>query len=129
MQSIGKKWSCWKHEAKNEGYMRYDNDANRLAHRPERVTEHQWRCLVYHWSTPEVQVLKYFCIYIIYTIILVLLNFYEKEVIKFCFRRLRVLRTSKFGPSKHYYTRLAGCHIICFMQRFNRGFINDMYFS
>ncbi|KAH7838456.1 hypothetical protein Vadar_026622 [Vaccinium darrowii] len=45
MQSLGKKWQGWKSEAKKQGYKPYDNDANRLAHRPNRVTEEQWRCL------------------------------------------------------------------------------------
>ncbi|KAH7834529.1 hypothetical protein Vadar_017051 [Vaccinium darrowii] len=50
MQSLGKKWQGWKSEAKKQGYKPYDNDADRLAHRPNRVTEEQWRCLVYYWS-------------------------------------------------------------------------------
>ena len=59
MQSVGRKWAGWKHEAKHEGYPRYDNDVGRIAHKPERVTEKQWRCLVYHWSIPEVQVFTF----------------------------------------------------------------------
>ncbi|KAL7164025.1 hypothetical protein ACSBR2_040017 [Camellia fascicularis] len=35
------------------GYTPFDNDADRLTHRPERVHEHQWRSLVYYWCTQK----------------------------------------------------------------------------
>ncbi|KAH7836797.1 hypothetical protein Vadar_005804 [Vaccinium darrowii] len=53
LQSLRKKWQGWKYEAKKYGYMPYDNDAARLAHRPHRATKQQWQCLVYYWSTDK----------------------------------------------------------------------------
>ncbi|CAL5374872.1 unnamed protein product [Camellia sinensis] len=47
--SIGKKWRERKARVKKMGYMPFDNYADRLTHRPERVHEHQWRSLVYYW--------------------------------------------------------------------------------
>ncbi|KAL7255212.1 hypothetical protein ACSBR1_009387 [Camellia fascicularis] len=41
------------------GYMTFDNDVDRLTHRPERVHEHQWRSLVYYWGTQKAQKKKY----------------------------------------------------------------------
>ncbi|CAL5355162.1 unnamed protein product [Camellia sinensis] len=51
MTSFGKKWRDWKSRVKNMGYTPFKNDAERLAHRPDRVHEDQWRALVYHWGT------------------------------------------------------------------------------
>ena len=59
MQSVGKKWSGWKAEAKRIGYTPYNDDPDRLAHRPNRVIEQQWRCLVYYWGIREVAVYKH----------------------------------------------------------------------
>lgn len=35
--------------------MPYDNDADILAHKPSRVTEEQWQCLVYYWNDGDVK--------------------------------------------------------------------------
>nr|XP_009794365.1 PREDICTED: uncharacterized protein LOC104241144 [Nicotiana sylvestris] len=43
MISVGSKWKEWKHEAKMIGYEPYNNDIERLAKRPDRVEEDQWR--------------------------------------------------------------------------------------
>ncbi|KAI8563133.1 hypothetical protein RHMOL_Rhmol03G0089100 [Rhododendron molle] len=51
MSSTGKKWREWKCTVKKSHYRAFTNDADRLAHRPERVHEHQWRALVYYWGT------------------------------------------------------------------------------
>ncbi|KAG5549549.1 hypothetical protein RHGRI_014767 [Rhododendron griersonianum] len=51
MSSTGKKWREWKCTVKKSHYKAFTNDAERLAHRPERVHEHQWRALVYYWGT------------------------------------------------------------------------------
>ncbi|KAL7196946.1 hypothetical protein ACSBR1_036869 [Camellia fascicularis] len=51
MTSFGKKWRDWKSRVKNMGYIPFKNDAERLAHRPDRVHEDQWRALVYYWGT------------------------------------------------------------------------------
>ncbi|XP_028081539.1 uncharacterized protein LOC114282943 [Camellia sinensis] len=38
------------------GYTSFDNDADRLTHRPERVHHvHQWQSLVYYWGTRKAQ--------------------------------------------------------------------------
>ena len=124
MQSVGRKWAGWKREAKQEGYLRYDNDADRVTHKPERVTEQQWRCLVYHWSLPKVQVFKFLYSEYVYHFLIYL----KKDVFNFCFNRPRVLKTSEFGVTRHYYTRLVGRHIMCFTQRFKGDFINLFYF-
>ncbi|KAI8555738.1 hypothetical protein RHMOL_Rhmol05G0198300 [Rhododendron molle] len=55
MQSLGRKWQGWKCEAKKEGYTPYDNDADIIAHRPSRVTEEHWRCLVYYCNDIDVK--------------------------------------------------------------------------
>ncbi|KAG5557188.1 hypothetical protein RHGRI_007457 [Rhododendron griersonianum] len=55
IQSLGRKWQGWKCEAKRQGYMPYDNDADILAHKPSRVTEEQWQCLVYYWNDGDVK--------------------------------------------------------------------------
>ncbi|KAG5548104.1 hypothetical protein RHGRI_013710 [Rhododendron griersonianum] len=55
MQSLGRKWQGWKCDAKKQGYTPYNNDADRIAHRPSRVTEEQWRCLVYYWNDRDVK--------------------------------------------------------------------------
>ncbi|CAL5443247.1 unnamed protein product [Camellia sinensis] len=36
-------------------WVSFDNNADRLTHRPERVHEHQWRSLVYYWGTRKAQ--------------------------------------------------------------------------
>ncbi|KAL7260024.1 hypothetical protein ACSBR1_005814 [Camellia fascicularis] len=51
MASFGKKWRDWKSRVKTMGYKPFKNDAERLAHRPDRVHEDQWRALVYYWGT------------------------------------------------------------------------------
>ncbi|KAG5564035.1 hypothetical protein RHGRI_000269 [Rhododendron griersonianum] len=51
MSSTGKKWREWKCTVKKSHYRAFTNDAERLAHRPERVHDHQWRALVYYWGT------------------------------------------------------------------------------
>ncbi|CAL5392592.1 unnamed protein product [Camellia sinensis] len=51
MASFGKKWRDWKSRVKIMGYKPFKNDAERLAHRPDRVHEDQWRALVYYWGT------------------------------------------------------------------------------
>ncbi|KAL7251019.1 hypothetical protein ACSBR1_012942 [Camellia fascicularis] len=51
MTSFGKKWRDWKSRVKNMGYTPFKNDAERLAHRPDRAHEDQWRALVYYWGT------------------------------------------------------------------------------
>ncbi|CAL5339612.1 unnamed protein product [Camellia sinensis] len=51
MASFGKKWRDWKSRVKTIGYKPFKNDAERLAHRPDRVHEDQWRALVYYWGT------------------------------------------------------------------------------
>ncbi|KAL7264765.1 hypothetical protein ACSBR1_002670 [Camellia fascicularis] len=51
MASFGKKWSDWKSRVKTIGYKPFKNDAERLAHRPDRVHKDQWRALVYYWGT------------------------------------------------------------------------------
>ncbi|XP_060172748.1 uncharacterized protein LOC132603631 isoform X1 [Lycium barbarum] len=53
MMSVGSKWKEWKHEAKSNGYDPYNTDIERLAHRPKRVAEDQWRSLVHYWSSKE----------------------------------------------------------------------------
>ncbi|XP_028086513.1 uncharacterized protein LOC114287384 [Camellia sinensis] len=53
--SVGKKWREWKAKVKQMGYTPFDNDADRLTHRPKRVHEHQWRSLVYYWGTRKAQ--------------------------------------------------------------------------
>ncbi|CAL5328501.1 unnamed protein product [Camellia sinensis] len=55
LASVGKKWREWKARVKQMGYTPFDNDADRLTHRPERVHEHQWRSLVYYWGTRKAQ--------------------------------------------------------------------------
>ncbi|CAL5415414.1 unnamed protein product [Camellia sinensis] len=55
LASVGKKWREWKARVKQLGYTPFDNDADRLTHRPERVHEHQWRSLVYYWGTRKAQ--------------------------------------------------------------------------
>ena len=56
LASVGKKWREWKARVKQLGYTPFNNDADRLTHRPERVHEHQWRSLVYYWGTRKAQV-------------------------------------------------------------------------
>ncbi|XP_028063800.1 uncharacterized protein LOC114267017 [Camellia sinensis] len=51
MASFGKKWRDWKSRVKTMGYKPFKNDTERLAHRPDRVHEDQWRALVYYWGT------------------------------------------------------------------------------
>ncbi|KAL7231201.1 hypothetical protein ACSBR2_009463 [Camellia fascicularis] len=51
MASFGKKWRDWKSRVKTTGYKPFKNDAERLAHRSDRVHEDQWRALVYYWGT------------------------------------------------------------------------------
>ncbi|KAL7243622.1 hypothetical protein ACSBR1_015930 [Camellia fascicularis] len=51
MTSFGKKLRDWKSRVKNMGYTPFKNDAERLAHRSDRVHEDQWRALVYYWGT------------------------------------------------------------------------------
>ncbi|CAL5333392.1 unnamed protein product [Camellia sinensis] len=41
LASVGKKWREWKARVKQMGYTPFDNDADRLTHRPERVHEYQ----------------------------------------------------------------------------------------
>ncbi|XP_006355178.1 uncharacterized protein [Solanum tuberosum] len=53
MMSVGSKWREWKHEAKSSGYDSYTNDVERLANRPDRVEEDQWRALVHYWSSTD----------------------------------------------------------------------------
>lgn len=53
MMSVGSKWREWKHEAKSSGYDSYTNDVERLANRPNRVEEDQWRALVHYWSSTD----------------------------------------------------------------------------
>ncbi|XP_028071761.1 uncharacterized protein LOC114274092 [Camellia sinensis] len=48
MASFGKKWRDWKSRVKTMGYKPVKNDAERLAHRPDRVHEDQWWALVYY---------------------------------------------------------------------------------
>ncbi|XP_058224933.1 uncharacterized protein LOC131334080 [Rhododendron vialii] len=55
MQSLGRKWQGWKCEAKKQGYTPYNNDADRIAHRPSRVTEEQWWCLMYYWNDRDIK--------------------------------------------------------------------------
>ncbi|CAL5358284.1 unnamed protein product [Camellia sinensis] len=55
LASVRKKWREWKARVKQMGYTPFDNDADRLTHRPERVHEHQWRSLVYYWGTRKAQ--------------------------------------------------------------------------
>ncbi|KAF7127366.1 hypothetical protein RHSIM_Rhsim11G0067500 [Rhododendron simsii] len=55
MSSTGKKWREWKCTVKKSHYRTFTNDAERLAHRPERVHKHQWRALVYYWGTRKAQ--------------------------------------------------------------------------
>ena len=65
MKSVAKKWRDWKHDAKEKGYNKHTTDRDRLAHRPSRVHEDQWRCLVYYWGSREAQVCQYFALYAI----------------------------------------------------------------
>ncbi|XP_060213669.1 uncharacterized protein LOC132640887 isoform X3 [Lycium barbarum] len=58
MMSVGSKWKEWKHEAKRIGYDPYNTDIDRLAHRPKRVAEDQWRSLVHYWSSKEAKMTK-----------------------------------------------------------------------
>ncbi|CAL5372162.1 unnamed protein product [Camellia sinensis] len=55
LASVAKKWREWKARVKQLGYTPFDNDADRLTHRPERVHKHQWRSLVYYWGTQKAQ--------------------------------------------------------------------------
>ncbi|CAL5330884.1 unnamed protein product [Camellia sinensis] len=50
MASFGKKWRDWKSRVKTMGHKPFKNDAERLAHRPDRVHEDQWWALVYYWG-------------------------------------------------------------------------------
>jgi len=59
MMSVGSKWREWKHEAKNNGYDSYTNDVERLANRPDRVEEDQWRALVHYWSSTDAKVFSH----------------------------------------------------------------------
>ncbi|KAI8530276.1 hypothetical protein RHMOL_Rhmol11G0044000 [Rhododendron molle] len=40
---------------KKQGYTPYNNDVNKIAHRPSRVTKEEWRCLVYYWNDSDVK--------------------------------------------------------------------------
>ncbi|KAH7836898.1 hypothetical protein Vadar_007147 [Vaccinium darrowii] len=55
ISSTGKKWREWKCTVRRLHYKAFTNDPERLAHRPERVNEHQWRALVYYWGTRKAQ--------------------------------------------------------------------------
>lgn len=59
MMSVGSKWREWKHEAKSSGYDSYTNDVERLANRPNRVEEDQWRALVHYWSSTDAKVFSH----------------------------------------------------------------------
>ena len=61
MASFGKKWRDWKSQVKTMGYKPFKNDADRVAHRPDRVHEDQWRALVYYWGTQSASVKFYLC--------------------------------------------------------------------